>query len=61
MGKAAEIWMGNNLTYRIAKVKRIQVDMIGSFVLITAEDGRTFETSPHNVVIITTPKGGAEG
>lgn len=61
----AEIWVGSmsNEAHRIENVKRIDVSIDGVFCKITTEDGYVFETSPHNVVLISEPKerkGGAE-
>lgn len=54
----AEIWLGGvkEEIYRINKVKRVETSIDGVFVKITTEDGWVFETSPHNVVLITEPK-----
>jgi hypothetical protein len=55
-----EIWFGGNVEYSI-EAKRIDVGCDGTFVKITDYNGVAYETSPHNVVIISQPKkGGAE-
>lgn len=53
----AEIWLGGlkNVAYRIEDVKRIDVSVDGVFVKITDSEGYTWETSPHNVVILSEP------
>lgn len=44
-----------NPAYTI-QAKRIDVSVDGAFCKITDEDGWVFETSPHNIVIISEPK-----
>lgn len=53
----AEIWVGNRTmpTYKISNVKMIDASMDGSYCRIIDEYGYTYETSPHNVVLITLP------
>ena len=50
----AEIWVGgaSNPAYTFY-VRSSSVSVGGKSVLITAEDGTEFETSPHNIVMIT--------
>lgn len=54
----AEIWLGGlkNEAYRIEKVKKVETSIDGVFCKITDEEGYVFETSPHNVLLITKPK-----
>ncbi len=58
----AEIWVGSLQVpaYKIRNVKRVETSMDGSYCKITDDYGCTYETSPHNVVLLTTPtkKGG---
>ena len=58
----AEIWLGSNKAYCIDAVKRLDWSINERIIKITDQEGRTFETSPHNVVIIDHPteKGGVE-
>lgn len=51
----AEIWLGGlkNEAYRIENVKKVETSIDGVFCKITDEEGYVFETSPHNVVLIT--------
>ena len=60
--KIVEIWMGGSIkeTYRFENVKRIEQSFDCDFCRITLEDGYEYETSTHNVLIITTPKKGGE-
>ena len=58
-----EIWMGGmkNPTYTINDPRRVDMSEDGITVRITDDEGWVFETSPHNVVMISEPKkGGAE-
>ena len=52
----AEIWVGgmSNEAYRIEGVKKIETN--GDICKITDTEGWVFETSWHNVVIISEPK-----
>lgn len=49
----AEIWLGGlkNEAYRIDNVKKVEINIDGTFCKITDEEGFVFETSPHNVVL----------
>ena len=51
----AEIWLGGlkNEAYLIENVKKVETSIDGVFCKITDEEGYVFETSPHNVVLIT--------
>ena len=58
--KIVEIWLPGS-SYRLENVKRIDMSVDGCWCKITLDNGYEFETSPHNVLIITSPKeGGAE-
>ena len=57
--KLVEIWFGGKKEYSI-NAKRIDVSLDGVFVKITDDNGVVYETSPHNVVIISQPKKGGE-
>lgn len=52
-----EIYMGNIIRATICDPKRIETSIDGVFVKITDLEGNTFETSPHNVLILGKPKG----
>ena len=54
----AEIWLAGmkSAAYRIEGVKCVETSIDGAFCKITNEDGYVFETSPHNVVLVTMPK-----
>ena len=58
----AEIWLGGmrNEAYRINDVKKVET--FGGVCKITNDEGWTFETSWHNVVVVKEPteKGGAK-
>lgn len=58
----AEICLGGSIesSYRIINVKRVETSIDGVFCKITTDEGRVYETSPHNVLLITEPemKGG---
>ena len=55
--KIVEIWIGGS-SYRFENVKRIDGSLDGCWCKITLDDGYEFETSPHNVLIITSPTKG---
>ena len=57
--KIVEIWLGGS-AYRFENVKRIDASCDGCWCKITLDDGYEFETSPNNVLIITSPKKGGE-
>ena len=53
-----EIWMGGMAvpTYTIKDPKRVDVSMDNTTVRIIDDEGWMFETSPHNVVIVSEPE-----
>ncbi|MBO5969140.1 MAG: hypothetical protein J6S14_11665 [Clostridia bacterium] len=57
-----EIWMGGtrNPTYIIEDVTRLETSVDGAFCRITDSDDCVYETSPHNIVIISESKKGGE-
>lgn len=56
----AEIWVGgmSNPAYRFEVKSSMVID--GKTVVITAEDGTEFETSIHNIVMISYEEGNDE-
>ena len=53
-----EIWMGGMAmpTYTIYDPQRVDIRTDGATVRIITDDGYEFETSPHNMVMITEPE-----
>lgn len=53
-----EIWMGGMAvpTYTIRDVEHVDVSEDGITVRIIEGNGYVFETSPHNIVMITEPE-----
>ncbi len=53
-----EIWMGgmSNPTYTIHDPKRVDMSIDSTTVRIIDDEGWVFETSPHNVVIVSAPE-----
>lgn len=53
-----EIWMGGMAmpTYTINDPQRVDVSEDGVTIRIIASKGYAFETSPHNIVMITEPE-----
>ena len=53
----AEIWVGGLEVpaHKLENIKRVETSMDGCYCKITTENGYTYETSPHNVVLITAP------
>lgn len=49
----AEIWLGGmqRAEYDIRNVKKVELNINGTFCKIITEDGYVFETAPQNVVI----------